>query len=541
MKTQKLYLLLVLACLAFHESSAQTFATAHDTVFAYAYTCPVANLYDSVIVPVNDTVHIRWQVIASNFPPDWYTQTALGINDAYLFRSNLNNQLWNGTSGDSFLVTYTLMLPVYYMSLDMSSTTTAGTYWMKIQLKDTVTSYTKNIVYVVTRIPFPLLPNAGTVAGPSFICMPDSIRLYDTTGLSGTWSVTNGHAGISPGTDSIVVRALSPGVDTIKYSVTNSCGTNTYAKTILISAGTDSGVITGGQTLCVGSTLVLKDTATGGVWTSSNNNVFLLPSADSITLMGMHAGTDTIIYTNVNGCGISTSTKVVQINPGVSAGTITGGTSLCLGSTLLLADTTSGGTWSATNGTATVSGGLVTTNIAGVDTIVYTCTSSCGNTVSVTHPVTVHNLPAPVIIVSGATLGTTVLYASYQWYLSGAPIANATGATFTPPTSGYYTVTVTDTNGCTASSSQFFALGLSVPEIETATNNVAVYPNPATTFISVTSGTQLNDVTIVDVLGRILYTQTCKASHLSIDIAGFSKGMYLLKVNGQYVKEWVKE
>lgn len=56
----------------------------------------------------------------------------------------------------------------------------------------------------------------------------------------------------------------------------------------------------------------------------------------------------------------------------------------------------------------------------------------------------------PVILVSGGSCipGTVltvdpIIYDTYQWYRNGIPVTNATGASFTPTQSGYYTCSVT--------------------------------------------------------------------------------------------------
>jgi hypothetical protein len=68
------------------------------------------------------------------------------------------------------------------------------------------------------------------------------------------------------------------------------------------------------------------------------------------------------------------------VNPLPSAGTITGGTSVCETHTLALSNSVTGGAWTSSSGNATVSGtGVVTGVTAGTATISYTVTNSCGS------------------------------------------------------------------------------------------------------------------------------------------------------------------
>jgi gliding motility-associated-like protein len=62
--------------------------------------------------------------------------------------------------------------------------------------------------------------------------------------------------------------------------------------------------------------------------------------------------------------------------------------------------------------------------------------------------ITILPLPVvPVISIQGNQLVSTAA-TTYQWYYEGNPIAGATGQSHTPTQPGYYTVEVTDANGC---------------------------------------------------------------------------------------------
>jgi Secretion system C-terminal sorting domain len=86
---------------------------------------------------------------------------------------------------------------------------------------------------------------------------------------------------------------------------------------------------------------------------------------------------------------------VVKLNCNLSAGVISGLTTVCIGHTLTLADTATGGVWSVANAHASVVGGVVTGVSAGVDTVYYTKTNSCGSAVA-SFVVTVTSCPTGV-------------------------------------------------------------------------------------------------------------------------------------------------
>jgi N-acetylneuraminic acid mutarotase len=100
------------------------------------------------------------------------------------------------------------------------------------------------------------------------------------------------------------------------------------------------------------------------------------------------------------------------------------------------------------------------------------------NCSAVSNQVVLSELPAPSISVSknGDTLscynGT-----KYQWYLDGSKLTGDTNAVLVAPTSGGYTVVVTDSNGCTAQSNAIAILGAGILNIN-EDDNIHIYPNP---------------------------------------------------------------
>ena len=75
-----------------------------------------------------------------------------------------------------------------------------------------------------------------------------------------------------------------------------------------------------------------------------------------------------------------TSTTVTVIAAPATAGTITGAVdTVCMGSSIMLTDATVGGTWGSVNGlVSVVSPGVMNGVTAGIDTVVYTVSNSCG-------------------------------------------------------------------------------------------------------------------------------------------------------------------
>jgi len=247
-------------------------------------------------------------------------------------------------------------------------------------------------------------PAAGTITGGSTVCAASTVALTDAISggnwsSSGTTIATVGSAGL--------VTGILAGTATISYSVTNSCGTATATQLVTVNPLPIAGSILGSSTVCAGSNITLSDVSAGGVWSASNGNAVV----SSGLVYGLTAGVDTISYAITNSCGTATATAVITINPLPTAGTIAGLSSVCPGANITLTDGATGGTWSATNGNASVAAGLVTGVTAGLDTVVYTVTNGCG-TATATRVITINNTTLAGTITGASTIcngGNTTL------------------------------------------------------------------------------------------------------------------------------------
>lgn len=153
----------------------------------------------------------------------------------------------------------------------------------------------------------------------------------------------------------------------------------------------DAGTITGSAIVCIAGTTTLSNAASGGTWISGSTGVATIGSTGIVT--GVADGTSTIIYSVTNSCGTAVATQIVTVNPLPSAGTITGTTTVGVGTTITISNAIAGGIWSSTNTEiATVgSTGVVAGVATGTATISYTvAVSSCS--ASATQVVTVVSL-----------------------------------------------------------------------------------------------------------------------------------------------------
>jgi len=279
----------------------------------------------------------------------------------------------------------------------------------------------------------------------------------------------------------------SSGTYTVTLTITSSTGgcTNSTSQQVMVypppsaNAGPD-------KNICASQPTTL--TASGGnsyLWSNSSNT-------QSITVSPQTATTYTVTVTDGNGCTASDN-AVVNINPTptASAGP---NKSLCVGNSTTLNG--SGGTSYLWAPAGTLNNNTIATPVANPTiTTTYTVTVSNANGCSATNSMilTINNLPVgnagpnnAICIGNNTTLNATG-GTSYVWSpaatLSNANIANPVA---TPTSTTTYTVSVTDANGCTATSNKVVTVN-PLP-IANAGNDAAICLN-LTTNLNATGGT----------------------------------------------------
>jgi hypothetical protein len=149
-------------------------------------------------------------------------------------------------------------------------------------------------------------------------------------------------------------------------------------------------------------------------------------------------------------------------------------------------------------------------------------------------------LPAkPVITKVNDSLKSTQSYA-YQWLLNDTAIAGANTQNIKPLVAGLYKVVITDNNGCSNVSTPYSS---NVGAGELSSDAIKIYPNPATTSLTIEFANTVYDLSITDVTGRIVFTQTSITnSPLQINCKSFQKGIYLIHIktlNNTYRKKLI--
>lgn len=273
----------------------------------------------------------------------------------------------------------------------------------------------------------------------------------DTTYTSYLWS--NGQT-----TKSIVVNQSG----TYKVTVKNAVGQAATSDSLNVVVIPPVKAISGLTKVCIGKTIQLSNTVSGGVWTSDKTNIATVSNTGVVT--GVAAGTVTIFYaTPPNNFGCANVASIsITVNALPTLPAITGTTRVCIGNLTTLSNTKTGGNWmsSDTNIATITTGGVVRGKAAGTTTISYTTAANANGCVNVVTTVfTVNALPVVASITgsNNVCVGLTTALANTTtggtWSSSDTTKAkiSSTGL-LTAKAAGAVTITYTTTansNGCT--------------------------------------------------------------------------------------------
>ncbi len=277
------------------------------------------------------------------------------------------------------------------------------------------------------------------ITGTANVCV-GSTTILNNAASGGVWTSANPSVA-TIGSSSGVVSGISAATVAVTYTIPAGCYTTAVVTVNPISP------ISGTTSVCVGGTTALSDAAGAGTWTSSHTAVATIGATTGL-VTGVTVGITGITYTSAAGCSANTIVTVGLPTP------ITGPSSVCEGSSIILSNSTTGGTWTSTNpsiATIGLSSGLLTGTSGGAVVISYTTPSGC----SVTTTVTVDGNPpitGTLMLCAGgtSTLSSAVSGGSWSSASSGVATIGAATGLATAVSTGTSTITYTTPAGCVA-------------------------------------------------------------------------------------------
>jgi hypothetical protein len=269
--------------------------------------------------------------------------------------------------------------------------------------------------------------------------------------------------------------------------------------------------------------------ASGGSSYAWSPSTGLLSTNNDTVLAHPVVTTDYIVTVgDSTGCYDSDTVRVTVTGGPVIA--VAGDTVICAGeSTQLTASGASTYSWSPTstldnaaiyNPTATPPVGNTLYTVVGTDT------HGCSNSEQVT--VIVNPLPAIPTITVNVNVLTSSTAAGYQWYLNGGPISGANDSSYTVLVNGIYTVTITDSNGCTRSSAPLLFNSVGIGSVKNA-GFLSSIPNPLTHDVEVflTAGNISKPrFRVIDAFGRTVIDESFASNHFLLKKDLLATGVY---------------
>ncbi len=299
------------------------------------------------------------------------------------------------------------------------------------------------------------LPTVPAISGGEPVCIGNTLQLSNSA-PGGTWSSAD--TDVASVDNSGLVNTLQVSSVNITYTLTNGCGSASASELITISTIPVLSTIGGSTNVCTAGTIQLSNTYSGGIWNSSENNLATINNSGLVS--GVASGQVTITYSATNFCGTDTETLLIDVYEAPNLTAITGDSTVCVGNTLQLSNSTPGGVWSAVDPDVALpdNNGLVTGLLASSVNIVYTVTNPCG-TDNISKLIIVGDVPAVPQITgassacSGTSLQLSNATSSGTWSSSNNNLATVdnSGAVATL-SAGSVDVLYTLTNSCGSSS-----------------------------------------------------------------------------------------
>ena len=319
------------------------------------------------------------------------------------------------------------------------------------------------------------------------------------------------------------INGVTAGTYTV--TVTDANGCSVTATTTINAAPTaiTLAAVTTNETCSYSNNGSINLTTTGGIGAITYIWSNAATSEDITTLA---SGAYSVTASDANGCSASATFNVTE--PAVLVANAGLNTSLCLGGSVTLAASATGGTGAYTYNWDNGAGAASTATVAPTSTTTYNVTVTDANTCTASAAVTVIVNPLPTATI----VNTPIACAGGKGDLNLTPAAgtapytfawnDASGSTIedlSGLSAGTYSVTVTDLNGCTA----------------TASSTIVAAPTPITLAAAVTNETcnyldnGAIDLTATGGSGTLIYTWSNTTA--TQDVTSLSAGTYSVTVS----------
>ncbi len=367
---------------------------------------------------------------------------------------------------------------------------------------------------------------------PGFVNPTDTAWVTADATLA-DWTLLNSSACINTG-DSTLVSELTDiaGNDRV-YDTNVDMGAYEYQSLVLNLPSAN--FILSNDSICANSSFQLQNmssNASSYSWTFQDG-IPATSSAQNPSVLWNTSGQKIIKLVVANNSGVDSLSQIITVNPLPIASTISalGNTTFCAGGSVMLMGNI-GGTWNNGSTAADI-------NVSTAGNYYVVLSNNCGDDTSNIISINLESLPTPNILVFGNILTVdTAMFATYQWQLNGVDIPNENTYSYTATQTGNYSVVVTSANGCSGISPVENVLITSVSNLNKL-NLFSLFPSPTNSVINI-AGVINQKLEIQNTLGQTIFSKQNSNTLETIDVSGFVKGVYFVRVNNTSMK-FIKE
>ena len=371
---------------------------------------------------------------------------------------------------------------------------------------------------------------AVTVTGGATVCSGQGVTLTATGATSYSWLPTTA---LDTTADSIVIARP---VSTTTYTVTGISGgcSDTASATVTILPADTAGTISAPHdTVCAGTPVALTVNGSSGSlqWQSSPDGAeYISLSGDTQTVLSMSVAAGAYYRVIASGGCADTSLAFKLSVDTVPVPVLSTADSIfCSSDSTRINSSGPYATYSWSNADtrpytyATQAGGywLTVSDFTG-------CTAESNHLAISVYPV-----PSVSITVQGDTL-TSFGQSNYQWLYNNNAIPGAIGALYIAHQSGSYALQVTDSNGCTTTST---AVPVTTGISDISEERISIYPNPNSVGnwqLAVDNDLLGAKLEVYDEQGRIVFQSKISLLKSKIDL-DVSSGVYYLRISNDSV------
>jgi hypothetical protein len=357
---------------------------------------------------------------------------------------------FNGTTQVGTVATYTA--------------TTAGAYTVEV----TNTGGCK-ATSAITTITNSVLPTATITSPATSICSGSSIVLTSSTGASYKWFNGTTQVGTAA-----TYTATKAGSYTVEVTSSGGCKAISAITTITVSNSPLATITAPTTSICSGSSVILTaSTGASYKWFNGTTQV-----GTAATYTATAAGAYTVEVINTGGCKATSAITTITSSASPTATITSPATLICSGSSVVLTSST-GASYKWFNGTTQVgTNATYTATTAGAYAVEVTNAGGCKSTSAITtitssaSPIATITAPATSFCTGGSVVLIGSSGSSYKWFNGTTQVGSPTN--YTATTAGAYTVEVTNTNGCKATSA--------ITTITVSDSPIATITAPSTSF-----------------------------------------------------------